>query len=407
MLRGQVAFHRGDVETAIPHLEQATKLLPVGQPGAVAARAMLALACMNPGLLPRFSELSQELDQLSPITPEDFLFQGLLETTIRPERGLQTLDEGIRRVDSVVARATRLEARANRALVNGEVGLAELAVDDARVARGMLPGNALVLARSVFAHLVLAGIYEAAGRAKDSQRVLAEARPLVQELEPFSATPFTAQACFEYFEYVGDEEAAYAMSGRGSQLRRAVMLYRRGEIAKALDAATECSRTRTLGPTERLERALIVAELPDGFARALTTFEEVKADGGWQLTPPMILLFLGKTEEARQAFLQVPQEELPPWDDGWYVKFLDYNCGRITADVLLQAAGQSRPKVSDARFMIGLWRLSEGDRFAARDHFEKSVATRVFNSWEWPWVRAFLARMEQDRAWPPWIPLKN
>jgi len=121
----------------------------------------------------------------------------------------------------------------------------------------------------------------------------------------------------------------------------------------------------------------------------------------------MILLFLRKTEEARQAFLQVPQEELPPWDDGWYVKFLDYNCGRITADVLLQAAGQSRPKVSDARFMIGLWRLSEGDRFAARDHFEKSVATRVFNSWEWPWVRAFLARMEQDRAWPPWIPLKN
>jgi serine/threonine protein kinase len=409
MLRGQVAFHRGDMEAAIQHLEQAAKLLPVGQPGAVAARAMLALACMNPGLLSRFDELSRELDQLTPITPEDFLFKGLLETTIRPERGLQTLDEGIGRFDSVLARATRLEARANRALVTGEVGIAELAVEDGRVARGMLPGNALVLARSVFAHLVTAGIYEAKGRAKDSNRVLAEGGPLVQELKRFSATPFVAQACFEYFEYIGDDEAAYAMSGQGDQLRRPVMLYRRGEFAKALDAAVEHSRKRALGPTEQIERALILAELPDGPARARIAFAELKANarGGWQLSPPVILLFLGKAEEARQAFLKVPKDELPTWDDGWWVKFLDYNCGRITADTLLQAAGQARPRVSDAHFMIGLWRLSEGDRVAARDHFQKCVGTRVFNSWEWPWVRAFLARMEEDREWPRWIPLKK
>ena len=50
----------------------------MGQPGAVAARAMLARACMNDAAhLSRFSELSRELDQLSPITPEDFLFKGL------------------------------------------------------------------------------------------------------------------------------------------------------------------------------------------------------------------------------------------------------------------------------------------------------------------------------------------
>jgi serine/threonine protein kinase len=41
MLRGHLAFHRGDMEAAIQHLEQAAKLLPVGQGGAVAARAML------------------------------------------------------------------------------------------------------------------------------------------------------------------------------------------------------------------------------------------------------------------------------------------------------------------------------------------------------------------------------
>jgi hypothetical protein len=88
-------------------------------------------------------------------------------------------------------------------------------------------------------------------------------------------------------------------------------------------------------------------------------------------------------------------------------KFLDYNCGRLSADAFLQAAGHSRTKVSDAHLMIGLWRIAEGDRAAARDHFQKCVGTRVINSWEWPWVRAFLARMEKDHAWPEWIALKK
>jgi serine/threonine protein kinase len=408
MLRGQVAFHRGDMETAIQHLEQAGKLLPVGQPGAVAARAMLALACSNASQLPRFVEVSREVDQVSPITPEDFLFKGLLETWLRPERGLQTLDEGIRRHDSVLARATRLEARANRARRTGHVEDAELALEDAHVARGMLPGNPLVLARSVYAHLVAAGIYESKGQPKDGDLILAQARPLVRALERFSATPLAAQACFEFFEYVGDEEAAYAMSGQGNKLRRAVMLYRRREYGKALDAAVDRIRSGAAGPTERIERALILAELPDGPARARAAFEEVKADArSWQLAPPMILLFLGKPEEARQAYLQVRKEELPHWNDGWWLKLNDYLCGRITAAELLQAAGQAPSNRSDAHFVIGLWRLSEGDRAGARDQFQRCVATRMFDSWHWPWARAFLARMEKDPAWPPWIPLKK
>src|SRR5262249_1973645 len=136
-------------------------------------------------------------------------------------------------------------------------------------------------------------------------------------------------------------------------------------------------------------------------------FDEIRTSSAFQFAPPIILLFLGKTQEARQAYLQVGKEVLPPWDDGWWLKCLDYSCGRITADQLLQAAGQARPQPSDAHFLIGMWRLSEGDRTGAQQHFRKCVATRVFDSWEWPWVRAFLARMEQDPAWPRWIPVKK
>ena len=47
---------------------------------------------------------------------------------------MQILDEGIRRRDSILARVTRLQARANRALVTGKVADAELALEDAQVA---------------------------------------------------------------------------------------------------------------------------------------------------------------------------------------------------------------------------------------------------------------------------------
>jgi hypothetical protein len=45
-----------------------------------------------------------DLDRHSPVTAEDCLFKGLVETIVRPERGLQMLDQAVRRRDSVIAR---------------------------------------------------------------------------------------------------------------------------------------------------------------------------------------------------------------------------------------------------------------------------------------------------------------
>jgi serine/threonine protein kinase len=409
MLRGQVALHRGDMETAIQHLEQAEKLIPVRQPGAVAVRSMLALAYANTSQLRRLDDLSRQLDLLPPISPEDYLFKGQFETTFRPERGLQTLDEAIHRHDSVIARAARCEGRANRALITGSVDDAELALEDAQVARGMLAGNPLVLQRSVYAQLVASGIYEDHARSEDNKRVLAQARRDVQELKQFATLPFAAKACFEFFDYVGDEEAASALIGPGTEFRKAVTLYNRREFARALEA-TEHSRALGRGfSTDVVERGFILAELPDGQTRARAAFDEARAHatGAWQLPPPMILLLLGQTEEARQAYLQVRKNELPIWDNKWLCTYLDYNCGRITVDELLRAAGQARPKVCDAHFLLALWHISERDRATAQEHFQRCVATRMFLNWEWPWARAFLARMNEDPAWPPWIPPKK
>src|SRR5262249_31007570 len=83
-----------------------------------------------------------------------------------------------------------------------------LALEDAQVARAMLPGNPLVLARSVYASLTAAGLYERKGRSGDHDRAVAQAGRYVQEMERFPSSVFAAQTRFHYLVYVGDEDAA-------------------------------------------------------------------------------------------------------------------------------------------------------------------------------------------------------
>jgi serine/threonine protein kinase len=244
MLRGQVAFHRGDVPAATRELEQAVRLLPES----VAARAMLALAYYNGGQTALMEQAWQHLDRMTPSTPEDFLFQGQIEAILRHERSLQTLDEAVRRCHSAIAHAVRADARANRALFSGVVSDAELALDDAQAARVMLPDNPFVLGRSVFAQLVAAGIYEDLGQTQDRERVLEQARRDVQELKRFTASPIALKACFWYFTYVGDEDAAFETSRRGPEFRHAWMLYRRRSTREPWKRPTAPWRKALVGP---------------------------------------------------------------------------------------------------------------------------------------------------------------
>jgi tetratricopeptide (TPR) repeat protein len=192
LLRGQVAFYRGDLKTAQDHLEQAVKLMPES----VAARAMLALAYHDSGQASRFVQVSREIDRLKPRTPEDFLFKGQVELHYDPERALQTLDEAIRRRDSSVARSVRMEARASHALYTDDPDIAEGALQDAQVAKAMLKGNPVALARSVQAHLVAAGVFDRCGKAVESAAAVKQAGRDARALEPFASVPMALVARF-------------------------------------------------------------------------------------------------------------------------------------------------------------------------------------------------------------------
>src|SRR5207245_8041245 len=102
--------------------------------------------------------------------------------------------------------------------------------------------------------------------------------------------------------------------------------------------------------------------------------------GGEPLSPYTILLLLGRKEEAVAASREIRKRmEHPPSAEGdWQQRLLDYDCGLISADELLNFASPSRLYQSRAHFRIGLRLLADRDRVGARDHFRRCVAIEYF-----------------------------
>jgi hypothetical protein len=60
-----------------------------------------------------------------------------------------------------------------------------------------------------------------------------------------------------------------------------------------------------------------------------------------------------------------------------------------------------------SHYIVGLVRLSDGDRMGAKEHFQKVLDTKFYANVGYPYVRAYLARLNRDREWPKWIPVKK
>src|SRR5262249_32602060 len=102
MLRGQIELNRGHPGRAIEELEQAVRVMP----DSVAARAMLLWAVIFSGGSQTYED-DEALERLTPITPEDFLYKGQVESMWDPAHALLTLDEAVSRRNSGVARLIR------------------------------------------------------------------------------------------------------------------------------------------------------------------------------------------------------------------------------------------------------------------------------------------------------------
>jgi hypothetical protein len=73
----------------------------------------------------------------------------------------------------------------------------------------------------------------------------------------------------------------------------------------------------------------------------------------------------------------------------------------------LKSMEKHRLTACTAHSLVGLVRLSNGDRAGAREHFQKALDTKFYANIQYPYARAYLARMKRDPEWPKWIPVKE
>jgi serine/threonine protein kinase len=415
MLNGQLALHREDIPAAVQDLEQAVRLMP----DSVAAQAMLATAYTHAGQHDLFNEHLTEMERLDPVTPEDLLFKGEAEAINNPLRAIRTLDAAVSLRDSVLARAIRGQARGKLAAEYGDLAEAEGAVEDAAVARSLQGDNSYILATSVYAHVRAARVYERLGEAAKRKDHLALAGRHVSALEPFRDRFYTLWVRGEYYHEVGAEEAALEEWRRGAEAgyssivnHYVAALWIRGEFAKAEEA---CDRTaeKTRRTDAEVSRVYVLIELDR--PRAVRSYQELAQRTGEGSPPfnpcylyPTIARLLGDTKgadtlshELRQSIRRYPYGRM-----AWSQTLLDYNSGRLSDDQLIAAAGVSLWDQGDAHFHAALRHLAKGQRETAREHFRASDRANPYGPFTCCWSRAFLARLEKDPTWPPWIPVK-
>jgi serine/threonine protein kinase len=414
LLRGVVAYFRQDVPSAISELEQAVKLLPES----VAARALLSMSYDDGGQAEKSERFLVEMSQLAPRSAEDYLFKGYAhESNEQGGLGLADLNEGIQRRDSPVGRALRTIARANQAIDSGQRHDAEAALDDANAARGMLPDNPLVLYASLYARVVAARIYRKAQLPQERQAVLQEGDRDIQALAPFIELPNSAFAMWLFFEEKGDRDKAKDVAGRSLEssggsmaaLYSAVSLYQQAKFA---DGLTLLNRRRQPDLAGDVTRVFLTAELPNGPHLAFDEYQRLARaypkEGLPMRTNGEALLFLGRKEEAVAILRRAPV--LFAFSEDWrrfYEARRRFECGQLSENEYLATAGVSRWKQLHAHYQLGLFRLADGDRAAARDHFQQAVDTSGVWIYPWVWSQMFVSRLENDPKWPPWIPVKE
>jgi tetratricopeptide (TPR) repeat protein len=424
MLRGQIALHRGHSLEARKHLKQAVLLLPKS----VAAWGMLAAAYADEGDWDQYDKVVREMDELTPSTPEDFLFKGYAVAQLEPERGLWTIQQAFdRRPMMGIAFLLRAEVRALVAQDKDNLDEAKEAVQDARSARELLRDNPMAIWVSLEAHLAKAGVHEHLDDLKQRQAELdlagEDAEALKRFTKPPEILPEAVVFRWTYFREVGKEEEVLEELREASKNTEhvnvtsccALAQYRRGQRSDLKEALGVLERRERAGTyTDRL-LPFVLAEYDyapnkhDWRARARKASEAFAAtaqDMAAVMDTQTVLCLLGQKEDAVKAskallkqpgrFYTLRREPIQ--------RCVRYNAGELSEDELIQGAKGSQWDQCLAHYNIAMTKLAEGDRKGAKEHFNEAIKTRAWGWGEYDLSWVFRDRLKKEPNWPPWIP---
>jgi tetratricopeptide (TPR) repeat protein len=419
LLNGFLNFHTGRTKEALADFRQAVEL----RPDSMMAQSLLSYAYGAVAEWSKTQETLQRLESLTPRTTEDRLFKGFALASILPESGLPLMDEAIRERPSTIAYLLRAGPRARRAEDTAAVADAEAAVDDAELAKRLLPDrNPVALTSNVYARLVAATAYRVHGQMLKSDEAL---RPADHDLEILKNFPENPEAVWArvthrmYSDYLAGRVTDVVAEFRSARERigidsilwgEALNLFRLGRDREALEVLDASRR----GEYAAFLHAFLLREVHDDLARARAAMNQIPIRDGdtstWVRRYNHLLL-LGETgaaaKEAR-TFRQSGQTLF------WYPQALaevmvNYfaDDGRATEGDLIRACGGRRMMECNGYHSIGLRHLVEGERHGAKTLFRSSADTLSVGASAWHYSVTFLTRMERDAQWPRWIPVKK
>jgi tetratricopeptide (TPR) repeat protein len=406
LLRGEIAGCRTDNETAVKELKLAVKALPQSQE----ARASLANAYMNLYQFDTCLSTLAEAEALPSRTAGDYLALGMMVGSVDPERGIALLDKAVELRHAPYALLARAYTRIGYAENTMDAHLVDLSLRDVEAARTILSAddpNAISSGMNI--RLAAARMYGLLGMETERQALLKLAADDIAAMEKLPPSRERIGARFSYYEETDQMDPALHWleslyrqypDGRSAMVYEAE-LYKRGDDAKAI----------AVTPPDNLDAEVtsafpLMETGPDGARKAMEIYARIQKNSNvfTRLYSHYIPLLLGDTDIARADALALRATGVvfPNWR-GWSNHVLDYHCGLLSDEQLLQFADKSNWSHCEAYFNIGLRRLTEGNRPAALAMFRKSAATRMYDYEECYLSTAFINRMEKDPEWPRWI----
>ena len=248
------------------------------------------------------------------------------------------------------------------------------------------------------------------------QQVLDEAASEAAALRRFTNHVEAVWGLQVYYKFRGDRASELEVLRAGAAACHnalldsfyAQALYAQGRFKEALAVLDRSERGA--GRAANFYRGYVRVELPGGQERAARECQELLGTEPvlYGLYCQTVLRLLGRKQQAVEACLKLLARPSGfPVRGEWYQHVLDYSCERLSADELLRAAVASRGNQGEAHFFIAMTLLSESDRLGAMEHFHKAMANPMFCTFYQVWSQAFLARLQNDPTWPPWIPPRS
>jgi tetratricopeptide (TPR) repeat protein len=333
------------------------------------------------------------------------------------EQRLSDRDKAVEMRDSPIARTIRGLGVVTVGQESRDLGLLERGMEDVRKAKLRMGDNPFVRSASADILISAAILYGEGGQPGNRKAAMEEAKADVEALKDIPVSAYV-RTRVNYLKLEGKDDAALALLKEAATREEtkdlvwllAMTLYGKGQVEQALDALDQ--RREPENAAVQVLRVFLMAEHPGyGPDKAYKEYQKLTRQARDKGRPlfhrdaAMVLLFLGKRPEAAEALREGGDQS----DIGGIKTstLADYVGGSMSEEKFLRDGKAGSLAWCIQHHLIGLVRLSQGDREGAGDHFQESLGTmwRAYSLNQYS--RVFRERLERDQTWPKWIPVRK